>query len=130
MTSVDSNFNFLCGRPHGARPVHMRPPEPDSPPPPCGRHKWMTPIRFTGTRRFHLSKHLRINHGRRPREDWGTVPPKKISDGGNGPCIRPPNILRSSVFNSDARKSMNRVKKRSHQRNISEIGVFLVKKGH
>jgi len=29
---VDSNFNFLCGRPHGAGPpppVHMRPPEPD-----------------------------------------------------------------------------------------------------
>src|SRR6218665_3526592 len=46
MTSVDSNFNFLCGRPHGAGPpppVHMRPPEPDSPPPPCGRHKWMAP---------------------------------------------------------------------------------------
>src|SRR6218665_2362312 len=32
MTSVDSNFNFLCGLPHGAgppSPVHMRPPEPD-----------------------------------------------------------------------------------------------------
>src|SRR6218665_1203369 len=30
MTSVDSNFNFLCGRPHGAGPpVHMRPSEPD-----------------------------------------------------------------------------------------------------
>src|SRR6218665_1697929 len=32
MTPVDSNFNFLCGRPHGAgppSPVHMRPPEPD-----------------------------------------------------------------------------------------------------
>src|SRR6218665_1281329 len=32
MTSVDSNFNFLCGRPHGAgppSPVHMRPPEPN-----------------------------------------------------------------------------------------------------
>src|SRR6218665_677845 len=32
MTSVDSNFNFLCGRPHGVGPpppVHMRPPEPD-----------------------------------------------------------------------------------------------------
>src|SRR6218665_264833 len=28
MTSVDSNFNFLCGRPHGGwtpSPVHMRP---------------------------------------------------------------------------------------------------------
>src|SRR6218665_2811629 len=33
MVSLDSNFNFLCGRPHGAGaplpPVHMRPPEPD-----------------------------------------------------------------------------------------------------
>src|SRR6218665_1794969 len=46
MTSVDSNFNFLCGRPHGAgppSPVHMRPPDPDPLPPPCGRHKWMAP---------------------------------------------------------------------------------------
>src|SRR6218665_2494223 len=34
MTSVDSNLNFLCGRPHGAGPpVHMRPPEPDPTPP-------------------------------------------------------------------------------------------------
>ena len=40
MTSVDSNFNFLCGRPHGAGPpAHMRPPEPD----PSPRHKWMAP---------------------------------------------------------------------------------------
>jgi len=30
MTSVDSNFNFLCGRSHGAwPPIPMRPPEPD-----------------------------------------------------------------------------------------------------
>jgi len=40
MTLVDSNFNFLCGRPHGAGP-------PSTwawpPPPPCGRHKWMAP---------------------------------------------------------------------------------------
>src|SRR6218665_2069987 len=46
MTSVDSNFNFLCGRPLGAGPpppVHMRPLEPDPPPPPCERHKWMAP---------------------------------------------------------------------------------------
>ena len=30
--SVDSHFNFLCGRLHGLDPlppVHMRPPEPD-----------------------------------------------------------------------------------------------------
>ena|SRR6218665_2831601 len=24
-------------------PVHMRPPEPDPLPPPCGRHEWMAP---------------------------------------------------------------------------------------
>ena len=29
MTSVDSNFNFLCGRPHGAGPPLPGPPEPD-----------------------------------------------------------------------------------------------------
>src|SRR6218665_2662672 len=47
MTSVDSNCNFLCGRPHGAGPplfpstcVHLSP-TPLSPP--CGRHKWMAP---------------------------------------------------------------------------------------
>jgi len=47
MTSVDSNFNFMCGRPHGAgptSPVQMRPPEPDPLPHPCGRHKWMAPF--------------------------------------------------------------------------------------
>src|SRR6218665_1904129 len=43
MMSVDSNFNFLCGRPHGAGPPFPRPPEPDPSPPPCGRHKWMAP---------------------------------------------------------------------------------------
>jgi len=43
MTSVDSNFNFLCGRPHGAGPpppVHLSL-TPSTPP--CGRHKWMAP---------------------------------------------------------------------------------------
>ena len=41
MTSVDSNFNFLCGRPHGAGPpVHL---SLTPSPPPCGRHKWMAP---------------------------------------------------------------------------------------
>src|SRR6218665_614768 len=46
MTSVDSNFNFLFGRPHGAgypSPINMRPPEPHPSPSPCGRHKWMAP---------------------------------------------------------------------------------------
>jgi len=41
MTLVDSNFNFLCGRPHGVGPpstcVHLS----LAPSPPCGRHKWM-----------------------------------------------------------------------------------------
>src|SRR6218665_1048665 len=47
MTSADSNFNFLCGRPHGAGP--LLPPSPFvhlslTPfPPPCERHKWMAP---------------------------------------------------------------------------------------
>ena len=45
--SVDSNFNFLCGRSHGAGPplppstcVHLSL-TPSHPP--CGRHKWMAP---------------------------------------------------------------------------------------
>ena len=45
MTSVDSNFNFLCGRPHGLDPS-LRPHAstwPWPPPPPCGCHKWMAP---------------------------------------------------------------------------------------
>src|SRR6218665_3992180 len=45
MTSVDSHFNFLCGRPHGAGPpsprVHL-----SLTPLPCGRHKWMDPKTF------------------------------------------------------------------------------------
>jgi len=44
MTSVDSYFNFLCIRPHGAGPpstcVHL---SLTPAPPPCGRHKWMAP---------------------------------------------------------------------------------------
>jgi len=42
MTSVDSNFNFLYGRPHGAR---LLPPSTWAwlPPPACGHHKWMAP---------------------------------------------------------------------------------------
>src|SRR6218665_1371043 len=49
MTSVDSNFNFLCGRPHGAGPS-LPPSTCDhlslTPPPPSGRHKWMAPNLF------------------------------------------------------------------------------------
>src|SRR6218665_1079733 len=45
MTSVDSNFNFLCGHPHGAGPlpIHMCPRELDPTLPLCVRHKWMAP---------------------------------------------------------------------------------------
>ena len=42
MTSVDFNFNFLCGHPQGAGPL-PRPPEPDPLAPPCGHHKRMAP---------------------------------------------------------------------------------------
>ena len=45
MTSVDSNLNFLCGRPHVAGPstppVHTRPPESD--PLRVDVIKWMAP---------------------------------------------------------------------------------------
>jgi len=41
MTSVDSNFNFLCGRPHGAWPRPHASTWAWPLPPPCGRHKWM-----------------------------------------------------------------------------------------
>jgi len=42
------------------------------------------------------------SHGRRPSADWGDGPPKKLR-WGDGSCIRPPNILRSS-FVGCARK--------------------------
>src|SRR6218665_3169215 len=45
MTSVDSKFNFPCGRPHGVEPpprfTCVRLSLTSSPP--CGRHKWMAP---------------------------------------------------------------------------------------
>jgi len=53
--------------------------------------------------------------GRKPRGDWGDGPPK--FEVGDGPCIRPPNILRSSVVGC-ARKYEK-----------SKKGVFLVRKG-
>src|SRR6218665_1741643 len=37
-----------------------------------------------------------IDMGGDNKEDWGTVSPKTF-EVGDGPCIRPPNILRSSV---------------------------------
>src|SRR6218665_1237882 len=62
MSSVDSNFNFLCGRPHGAGPhppstcVHLslHPPSPSpchnlshiSEPPPKVRHTSRNPLKI------------------------------------------------------------------------------------
>src|SRR6218665_1381809 len=84
MTSVNSNFNFLCGRPHGAGPpppVHMRPPEPDPLPPPCERHKWMAPNSITNLcRPSKLQQLMSVtnkkdgNYGR----EWGLVWPEKM----------------------------------------------------
>ena len=68
--------------------------------------------------------HLTV-HGRRHRGDWGDGPPK--FEVGDGPCIRPPNILRSSVCRMRA-KNTNRVKNGLIKELFSEIGVFLVKK--
>src|SRR6218665_3474123 len=58
-------------------------------------------------------------------ETGGTVPPK--FEFGGGPCIRPPNILRSSVVGC-ARK-YEKCKKGVIKELFSEIGFFLVKKG-
>ena len=52
MTSVDFDFNFLCGRPHASTCVHLS----LTPPPPCRRHNWMTPyVRWpTVTKRAYI----------------------------------------------------------------------------
>ena len=68
-----------------------------------------------------------LSQGRRPRGDWGDGPPTNLR-WGNGPCIRPPNILRSSVVGS-ARKYEQRGEKVLSRNFFSEIVVFLVKKG-
>ena len=51
MTSVDYNFNFLCGHPRPLPPstcVHLS----LTPPPPCGRHKWMAPYAYWSGLKF------------------------------------------------------------------------------
>ena len=63
---------------------------------------------------------------RRPRGDWGDGPQKNLG-WGDGPCIRPPNILISSVVGC-AQKYEQR-KKRVIKEFFSEIVVFLVEKG-
>src|SRR6218665_2121504 len=57
-----------------------------------------------GIRLHDGDRFIRSDQRRKPR---GTVPPK--FEVGDGPCIRPPNILRSIVL-SDVRESMKRVK--------------------
>jgi len=56
MTSVDFNFNFLCGRPHGLDPL----PRPHASTwawsPPCGCHKWMAPYRDINSKKMDISK--------------------------------------------------------------------------
>src|SRR6218665_1110898 len=42
-----------------------------------------------------INLNVYYTHGRRLWGDWGTVPKK--FEVGDGPCIRPPNILRNSV---------------------------------
>ena len=64
------------------------------------------------------------DQGRRPRGTVGTVPPK--FEVGDGPCIRPPNILRSSVVGC-ARKYEQSLKKGVIKQFFSV--VFHVKKG-
>jgi len=52
--------NFLCGHPLGAdpSPIHMHPPEPDSLPNPCGRHKWMAPNTTYMTHILFINAHV------------------------------------------------------------------------
>jgi len=51
-------------------------------------------------------------HGRKPRGYWKDSPPKTLR-WGDGPCIRPPNILRSSV--AGCARKYEQSKKRCHQ---------------
>ena len=47
-----------------------------------------------------------LSHWRRLRGDWGTVPQK--FEVGDGPCIRPPNTLRSGVFGCVRKHGMSK----------------------
>src|SRR6218665_370726 len=69
---------------------------------------------------------LLIHSIRRPRGTGGTVPQKNLR-WGDGPCIRPPNILRSSVVGCPRKYKQS--KKGVIKEFFSEIVVFLVKKG-
>ena len=68
------------------------------------------------------------HHRRRLRGDWGDAP-QKIRGGGDGQCIRSPNILRSSVIGCVSKYEPT--KKRCHEGMFcSEIEVFWQEKGH
>ena len=62
---------------------------------------------------------------RRPRGDWGMAPKFEVGD---GPCIGPPNILRSSVVGW-ARKLEESKKIGVVQEFFVERGLIVVKKG-
>jgi len=57
---------------------------------------------------------------------WSLVPPK--FEVGDGPCIRPPNILRSTVIGSGAKYKVTE-KRRQGGIFLSEIEVFGKEKG-
>ena len=61
-------------------------------------------------------------------EGLGDGPPKKKCEVGDGPCIHPPNILRSGVVGC-ARK-YEQSKRWCHQGIILGARGFFVKKGH
>src|SRR6218665_2726186 len=67
-----------------------------------------------------------FTQGRRPRGDWGDGPPQNLR-WGDGPCIRPPNISRSSVVG--CAQKYEKSKKSVIKEFFSEILVFLVGKG-
>src|SRR6218665_1415105 len=76
---------------------------------------------------FNRSLMVSVAHGRKPRGTGGTVPPK--FEVGDGPCIRPPNISRSSVIGCVLK--YERGKKRCHEIIFcSEIEVFRKEKDH
>jgi len=64
-------------------------------------------------------------HGRRLREGLGEGPVRILC--GGGPCIRPPNFLRSSVVGRVRKYELS--KKGVIKEFVSEIEVFMVKMG-
>ena len=95
-----------------------------------GRLEWLTldPILFVCIWNHPLALPLRtseVPEAETYRGKTGGRPPK--FEVGDGPCIRPPNILRNSVFGC-SRKYTTR-KKVSQREFFYEIEVFLARKG-